>query len=311
MQSRWFSTAVVLLWLGTMTWLVKEKVLPSLLVGEPPSYSKIIEAQRQTPPVGWRVSFNNRPIGWALTDTKLQSSGLTEIHGRVHFDTLPLQEMMPGWLRSLSRLIEHPADKLQMDARSVLTIDALGHLVRFNSKVRVDPLNEVICVRGTVEGRKLELLVRTGPASFSSEAMLPSDALLSDALSPQTQLPGLRIGQKWTVPVYSPLWPAKYPLEIIHATVEDMEPVFWNGAMEDAWLVVYRNDPSSGTAEGQAPRGKLWVHRNGTVLRQQVLLFDSTITFVRMPDDEAVELAESAGEEWWSTENEQRGDIHD
>lgn len=311
MQSRWFNTAVVLLWLTTMTWLMKEKVLPSLLVGDPPSYSKIIEAQKQTPPVGWRVSFGNRQIGWALTDTKTQPSGLTDIHGRVHFDTLPLQEMMPGWLRALSQLIERPVGQLQMDARSVLTIDSLGRLVRFKSRVRVDPLKEVICVQGSVDGRKLELLVRTGNASFTNEAVLPSDALLCDALSPQTQLPGLRIGQTWTVPVYSPLWPAKCPMEIVHAKVEEMEPIFWHGAMEDAWLVVYRNDLGSGAADSQTPRGRLWVHRNGTVLRQQVLLFDSTITFVRLPDDEAVELAESAGGQWWNMENEQQGDIHD
>lgn len=304
MQSRWFNTTVVILWLATMSWLVKAKVLPPLLVGDPPSYSKIVAAQKQSPPVGWRVRFNNQQIGWALSDTKAQPSGLTDIHGRVHFDTLPLEEMMPGWLRAISPLIARPIGPMQMDARSILTIDPLGRLVRFNSKVRVDPMNEVICVRGTVDGRKLDLLVRTRTASFPTEALLPSDALLSDALSPQAQLPGLRIGQTWTVPVYSPLWPAKNPLEIVHATVEEMEPIFWNGSMENAWVVVYRNDPSNTSTESQTPRGKLWVHSNGTVLKQQITLFDSTITFYRLPDDEALTLAKSAGEEWWSTENE-------
>jgi len=47
MSSRWFNTAVVVLWLATMSWLVKEKVLPPLLIGEPPSYSEIIEAQNR------------------------------------------------------------------------------------------------------------------------------------------------------------------------------------------------------------------------------------------------------------------------
>ena len=173
MHSRWFNAAVVMLWLATMSWLVTEKVLPPLLVGEPPSYSRIVEAQKDAPPVGWRMSLNGRPLGWALSDTKLQPTGLTEIHGRVHFDALPLEEMMPGWLRALSRLIEQPIDRLQMDARSVLTIDSLGHLVRFDSTVRVDPFNEVIRVHGTVEGRQLQLVVRAGGASFTSEAFLP------------------------------------------------------------------------------------------------------------------------------------------
>ena len=91
MNSRWYNTAVVVLWLATMSWLVTEKVLPPLLVGEPPSYRQIIEAQNRDPPVGWQVLWKGQPLGWALTDTKLQPNGLTtEIHGRVHFDALPL-----------------------------------------------------------------------------------------------------------------------------------------------------------------------------------------------------------------------------
>ena len=105
---------------------------------------------------------------------------------------------------------------------------------------------------------------------FAAKFLLPPKALLSDALSPQTQLPGFAPARRWTVPVYSPLWPAK-PLEIIYATVDGTEPVLWNGAVEDAWLVVYRSEPGSGAGSSQSPRGKLWVRRDGTVLKQQVV----------------------------------------
>ena len=184
MQGRWFNTAVVLLWLVTMSWLVTQKFLPPFWSGEPPSYSGIVEAQRGAPPVGWRMSLGRRPLGWALSDTKLQSTGLTDIHGRVHFDALPLEEMMPGWLRALSRLMARPLDRLQMDARSVLTIDALGNLLRFDSTVRVMPLDEVIRVHGTVEGRQLELVVRDGNVSFTNETVLPADACRCDMDAP-------------------------------------------------------------------------------------------------------------------------------
>jgi hypothetical protein len=271
-------------------------------VGDPPSYSQIVEAQKDAPPVGWRLSVNHRPIGWALSDTKAQPNGLTDIHGRVHFDSLPLDDMIPGWLRSLARMVRQPMSQLKMDARSVLTIDGLGHLQRFESAMRVDPLNEMISVRGTVEGRQLELVVRSGNMSFTNEAFLSSDALLTDALLPQGQLPGLRAGQRWTVPVYSPLWPAKTPLEIVQAKVEASEPISWNDKIEECWLVVYRNDSGGGAAESQTPRGRLWVRRDGAVLKQQVLLFDSMITFDRLPDTEAVKLADSAGPQWWNAE---------
>jgi hypothetical protein len=307
MQSRWFNAAVLTSWLVTMSWLVTEKVLPPLLVGDPPSYSKIVEAQRDAPPVGWRMSFNGRPLGWALSDTKLQPNGLTDIHGRVHFDALPLEEIMPEWLRALSRLVARPLNRLQMDARSVLTIGPLGNLLRFDSTVRVDPFDDVICVHGAVEGRQLELTVRNGMGSYTNEVFLPADALFCDALSPQSQLPDLRSGQKWTVPVYSPFWSSKAPLEIVGAKVEGLEPLLWDGAVEDCWLVVYRSE----TGGKENVRGKLWVRRNGTVLRQHVVLLNSIIMFDRLPDGEAVKLADAAGQQWWSMENDLRGERHD
>jgi hypothetical protein len=311
MQSRWFDATVVMLWLATMSWLVTQKVLPPLLVGEPPSYRQIVDAQESLPPVGWRLSLNDQQVGWALSDTQLQPTGLTEIFGRVHFDTAPLKKVMPGLLHALSPWIGQSVDHLELDARSVLTIDSLGHLVRFDSKVGLDPFSEAIRVRGSVEGRKLELLISTGGASVASEAYLPSDSLLSDVLSPQTSLPGLRVGQKWTVPVYSPLWLAKSPLEIIHAEVKRVEPISWNEAMEECSLVEYRNDLGLSDEGSQKPRGKLWVHRDGTVLKQEVLLFDSVIMFERMPKDEAKQLTKAAGERWWCMEIDARGIPHD
>ena len=305
MHSRWFNATVVVLWLATMGWLVTEKVLPPLLVGEPPNYQTIVDAQKKEPPAGWRLMFNDRPVGWALSSTASQPNGLTEIRGRVHFDTLPLEEMTPGWLRTLFRLVERPVDGLKMDARSVLFIDPLGRLVRFESVVKLDPLNEVIRVRGDVEGKQLQLVVRSGDFSFTNEAYLPSNSLLGDALSPQTQLPGLRAGQTWTVPVYSPLRPANNPLEIFRATVEGSEPVYWDDGMVDAWLVVYRSDPGGSVGGNQNARGKLWVRGDGAVLKQQIMLFDSTMTFFRLPDERAVELEKKAGPRWWNVEIEQ------
>jgi hypothetical protein len=310
MYNRWFSATVLILWLAMMGWLVKEKVLPLLLVGEPPSVGKVIEAQRQKPVVGWRVSLGNRPLGWALEDTKLQPTGLTEVHGRVHFDTLPLDEMVHAWLQPLSRLIGKPTDKLQLDARSVLTVDGLGHLIRFDSTLRFDPWNEVIAVHGTVEGGQVQLQVRTSSGSLEQALPLPTNGLLSDAFSPQpqTELPGLRAGQTWTVPVYSPLCPDKNKLEILRATVEETESIFWNGEMVSTRLVVYRSESGSGVGHGQKPRGRVWVRRDGTVLKQEAMpmAFGPTITFVRLAEKESEELAASAGRQWWSLESELR-----
>jgi hypothetical protein len=74
---------------------------------------------------------------------------------------------------------------------------------------------------------------------------------------------------------------------------------------------MYRNEPGSGAGSGQSPRGKLWVRRDGTVLKQQVVFMGATIAFVRLPDDEAAELVETAGPHWWSLESDRRVPDHD
>ena len=110
MHSRWYNIAVVALWLWTMAWLVGNKVLPSVLVGDPPSYLAILDAQRNEPPVGWSISLENRRLGWAVSSTSTLPDELTEVRSKVRFDKLPLRALSPEWLRGML-----PAD--QLDAR--------------------------------------------------------------------------------------------------------------------------------------------------------------------------------------------------
>jgi hypothetical protein len=306
MYSRRFEVAVIVLWLSAMSWLVTKKVLPPLLVGQPPNYRTILQAQQSEPPVGWTMNFKGRQLGWAVCDTFPMPDGLTEVRSRVHFDSLPLGEMMPGWFRVLMRLIEQPISELKMDTRSVLTIDSLGRLWSFESKVRLDPIQEVVTLRGKVEENRLTLSFHSGGLSYENPGYIPANALLGDALSPQTQLPGLRQGQTWTFRAFSPLRPPKAPLEVLQATVEGLQQITWNGHAEEVWLVVYRSDPGLGLGSDKSPRGRLWVRRDGTVLKQQVTVFDSKMTFVRMPDDQAMVLAgdmdEISSPKWKSAE---------
>lgn len=298
MYNRWFNMAVVLLWLATMGWLVKSKVLPPLLVGEPPSYQTIVDAGRSEPPTAWQLAINGRSVGWALTTITVQPSGITEMGSHVHFDELPLEQLTPVWLRALVRWVEKPALRQAMDARSTLFLDPLGRLTRFESTMGVGAAKDVICLTGEIVGSQALVSVRSGEFVYRSEVYLPSGALLSDALQPQTRLPGLRQGQAWTVPVYSPLRPPNAPLEILHAEVQGYEVLSWEDRVERVWLVVYQSDPGAGSSSRQEPRGRLWVRRDGTVLRQEVSIFGTKLTFSRVSEDEALalkEIAEAAG----------------
>jgi hypothetical protein len=290
MYPRWFNVAVVGLWLASMTWLVMTKVVPSLLVGEPPSYPVILAAQRADPPVGWTMELDDRRLGWAVSATTPIPQGLTEVRSRVHFDALPLDEMMPDWLRnSLPPLggLNVPAD-----SRTTLVFDPLGRLSRFESSVAFESQEAFVKVRGTIDGAKMALWIRVGDVKpYETDVTVPRDAMLGDALSPQSRLPGLREGQTWTVESYGPLRPPTSPKEILIATVQARDTLIWNGEAIDTFLVVYRSDPGAAIGSAGSTRGRLWVRRDGTVLKQQVMILRSTLTFTRLPDRGAADLA--------------------
>jgi len=295
MYSRWFNIGVVVLWLSAMTWLVVAKVLPPLLTGQPPSYRSILEAQKREGPVAWRMSLGGKKIGMAWSTTKPLPNGLVELHSRVHFNRVPLEKLVPAFVRHLLVGLERRAPSLEIASESTLTIDPLGRLLRFDSSVRFEPLGETIKLRGVVEGTLLKLSLRVGESTEPAEVYFPPNALLTGTLSPQTQLPGLKAGQQWTVKVYNPLspLPPREPEEILQARVEDRVPVFFSGRAENVWLVVYRSDSGSRTGGTSPPRGRLWVRGDGTVLKQETLIFGSAMTFERLGSNAAAALKQA------------------
>jgi len=291
MHSRWFNVAVVALWLTTMSWLIASKVLPSILVGDPPSYRTILDAQRQAPPSAWAIDWNGHHLGWAINRTKTPPGGLPEMHSRVHFDYLPLADVVPPQLRPWVGSLDELRGQLATDLVSELILDPLGRVSRFESVLKFQFLPDPIKVRGMIDGVNLYLQVHCGNFDMQRNLTISPKMMLGDALSPQTHLPGLRKGQSSTVELFSPLHPPNEPLEILQVKVEGKEPIVHNGRPVDTWLVVYRNDPGSGGRNAGAVRGRMWVTRDGTVLKQEVTVFRSVLTFTRLPDDEAAELA--------------------
>ena len=298
MYGRWFNLAVIVLWLATMTWLVKEKVLPPLWIGEPPSQRQILEARQNEPPVAWRLQWNHRPMGWALSTTESLPDRSTQIRSRVHFDDLPVGDMTPGWLRGLFRLLDESRAKMETDTRSVLSVDPEGRLRRIRSTVEFKPIGEAISMEGTVEQSDLRLSVRSRELSYQTSIPIDPNTLLGDSLSPQTQLPGLREGQTWNVEVCSPLHYPNRPLEILQAKVQGVENLRWNERDVPTWLVEYHGNSGFELGRDRKPRGRLWVDLDGTVLKQEMALFDSTMTFVRMTPDDAAALAQEQETEW-------------
>jgi hypothetical protein len=80
-------------------------------------------------------------------------------------------------------------------------------------------------------------------------------------------------------------------MEVLQARVVSREPMVWDGHAEDTHVVVYYSDPGTRLASAPTERGRLWVRRDGTVLRQRATILDANMTFLRLPDEKAAALA--------------------
>lgn len=293
MNTLWYNTGVVAAWLVAMSWLVTAKVLPSLRIGQPPSYQSILQSQREDPLVGWRVLCNEKEIGWALSLTKQLQDGMTRVDSLVYLERIPLEELLPRWLQGLLLPAEVDPRKirLEMEVRSEALFDPLSRLTHFYSHVRFPPYTEGVRVLGKADEGRLHLTVRYGELSQEIDLPLPRHSLFGDSTSPMAKLPGLREGQRWTVQVYSPFYSPNQPVEILEARVERLDQIVWNGRITPVWVVVYRTEPGKGASRAAVPRGKLWVRLDGTVLKQEAQLFDNRMTFLRLHNEAAAQLA--------------------
>ena len=298
MGSRFFNVLILLFWMATMSWLVVNKVLPPLRVGEPPNYRSILAERDPKVPVCWRIALNDQPLGWAATDFIERADGLVESRSRIYLDRLPLDQVAPGWMGTLMKALIEQTRQNGVEVNSQLEIDPLGRLVGFRSKMSLASYQDTIRLQGTVSGTSLEILVQSGDFSYKTERYLPNNALVGDELSPQAHLPGLRNGQQWTMPIYSPFRPPDSPMEILQATVEREASLIWNDTAVDTRLVVYRGDPGSAGGGAREPRGKLWVRMDGLVLKQELYLMSSKLQFTRMAPREGRWLMRNLRSDW-------------
>src|SRR4051794_34414135 len=96
MRSVLFHFFVGLFLCGVMGLLLVAKVLPPMLVGEPPGYLAIVQESQQDKPVCWTISLRERTIGWAANRLVRRKEGMAELSSRVYLAELPLDELTAG-----------------------------------------------------------------------------------------------------------------------------------------------------------------------------------------------------------------------
>jgi hypothetical protein len=303
MFNRWFNSGVVIFWLVAMSWLLIQKVIPPLLPGEPPDYNAPLAAtlaNKPPPPVCWRINWEGKIIGTAVSQTVSTPQG-AELRSAVHFKKLPVRNLLIQSMGLMGPVVKATMGNEDfspdLNATTRIRYSHEKHLEGFQTVLDLPDMPQVLDLAGhTNAAGKLVVDARARfgtnenrpvtPIGQPYELDLPADALVGDSLSPRSELKNLRVGQQWTIPVYRPFPPGS-PVQILLARVESSAYLEWNGELVETFVVVYRDDAGSGLKSAGAPIGRTWVEPNGNVLRQEVKFSSLKIIFERLPDGAA------------------------
>ena len=299
MTIRWYRLAVFALWLAAMSWLTVRKILPPFFKGEPPAYESA-RGDKPRPPVAWHVYLNEHRLGWALSEISQQSTDTTEIHSLVHFDRLPLDELLPIYLRAIARASTHAAGSTEMEVESNLITNPLNQLVSFDSKFRPKGGQSLVKIEGSVEGDKLKLTVHVGDYDNPNIELPMPDNKIRDSFAPEMELRGLHLGQSWTIVSLQPVGPAKPSPghdsraaadgssfrqggragAVDRGTGSRSRCGWWSTAAMPAKVPAAKRTSAIGCGSTATAR----------VVRQEVLLGDHSLLFMRMPEKDAAKL---------------------
>jgi len=282
----WSMPLVVLFWMVTSGWLLVTKILPSLAPGSPPGHQAFYTADNRLVPVAWTVLWNDRPLGWATSQAERMEEGGIEVESLLHFDRLPINEVLPPWAKRLLPPSFNANAAYPLDARGRLSIDQRGDLRSFSSTVSLPATEGSVFLDGRIDKAEVTVDVRANGISYTSSQQLPGRLTIRDELSPQAMLPGLYQNRQWTVPVYSPLRAGRAPIQILRATVVGQESIVWEDQLVRVDIVHYLDD----SAPHHDPICRLWVDRSGRVLKQESLVLGAKLIFVRRSDKAAADL---------------------
>jgi hypothetical protein len=281
MANRVFVCAVIVLWLGSMSWLMVDKVLPSFHGGEPPAGAGF----EPNVPVAWRVSWGDREVGYAASVRKPGVLGTTNLENRVVLNDVPLLDLVPA----LMRQVVGDIGSMKFDARTTLEFDSLDNFSKFDSHVSLNEVSSVLHLDGKVNGAFLDLTVEFGNVRYEPKVPIGDQSMLSEALFPDAKLPYLYVGRSWTEEIYNPFHAPSTPVETVDVEVTGIETLTQDGVNHRVMRVEFHGPPAPGVPEEARLQAIAWVRQSdGVVLRQDVIISNSKLRFDRLPDEEAL-----------------------
>jgi hypothetical protein len=286
MANRIFVCAIVVLWLGSMSWLMVDKILPSFHEGTAP----IAAGYESGVPVAWQVYWGERSVGHAASIRLPGVLNTTNIINRVVLENVPLLDLVPA----LMRRVVGDIGSMRFDARTELEFDSLDNFSSFKSRVSVNDVASVLQLSGRVNGSFLELKVHFGDVTYEPKVPIANQAALSEALFPDAKLPYMYVGRRWTEEVYNPFRAPSSPVETVDVAVTGIESIEFDGQQHKAMRVEFSGAPAPGVPEDALLQAIAWVRvSDGLVMRQDVLIASSRLRFERLSDEEAAEIGKN------------------
>ncbi len=283
MGNRIFVGVVLLLWSGTMSWLMVARILPPFFHGEPPRHGKLVRDE----PVCWQIEYDGRQVGYAVSQALSGTLDTTEIHSRVLLEEIAIRELAPQWMGSLVRGL----GKISLDTRTVMVLDSLGNLSSFDTKVKLNDLPVVMKVQGRVNDAELRLKIQSGEVTHEMIYPVPTQPVLANELIPEPKLLQVYVGRKWQQEVFSPFRPPNSSMEIVQAEVVEEGLIEQEGESVPARKIEFRSLSAAGVSANNTLRAVVWVAEDGTVLRQDIYLMSAPLRFERSTSPEMLELA--------------------
>lgn len=283
MLNRAFILATVVLWLGSMAWLVVDKIMPSFYDGDLP----VAAGLNANEPVAWEVEWSGRHVGYAVSLLREGIQGTTEVHNQIALEDVPMLELAPAWMRSTVQGMGN----LKFVAKTRIEFDSLDNFSAFESGISINEVAGIVKMSGRVKDSKLRIKIQSGTLNYSHAITIPDQAALNEALFPDAKLPYMYVGRHWQEQVYNPFSNPSEPIDRVDANVVDAEMLEHEGERKRVLRVDYHSVSAAGVSDKARLRAQTWVLPDGIVLKQVVYLANAKLSFRRLGGDEVAALA--------------------
>ena len=269
-------------------WLFITKIWPTIGSDKPPGYQSMYAPSEHAKTVAWVIKLNGKTVGSAVSTVEPTPSSTATVWSNLQLNSLPLGDLLPPWAHALLKVNGATLlTTIELDVWGRMQIDSHGALREFDSVVKIPRVQQDVHLHGRIDAEnQVTVLLQSGDLQYETKRYLPNELSIRDELSPQANMPGLSQGQRWTVPIYSPLRPSKKPIELVYAHVSGHEVLRFGNQLITTDVVNYRTTPNG----HRQPRSRIWVGPRGQVLQHESIILGKRLLFLRSPESVALSL---------------------